>query len=122
MYSRNEFLKCVKKLAEKLSPAKKVDEHQKESQNELGFTPEDLDVVKGGYPNHSVLDFDALAAEIDSLVEHKPWELTPEQHEKVEEGYEEIRAENNQDEQELTVEELDEVKAGQHRVDDEYSK
>lgn len=113
------------KLKERFSSVKKVDEHQKESQDGPGFTPEDLDVVKGGYPNHSVLDFDALEAEIDSLVEPKTWELAPEQHEKVEEGYEEIRTAHNQpkqDEQELTVEELDEVKAGKPRVDDEYSK
>lgn len=113
------------KLKERFSPVKKVDKHQKESQDGPGFTPEDLDVVKGGYPDHSVLDFDALEAEIDSLVEPKPWELTPEQHEKVEEGYEEIRTAHNQpkhDEQELTVEELDEVKAGQLITDDGYGK
>lgn len=123
---RKGFFQWIKsrfeKLKERFSPAKKVDEHQKENQNGPGFTPEDLDVVTAGYPNPSVLDFDEQKAKIDNLVEPKPWELTPEQHEKVEEGYEEIRAESNQDEQELTVEELDEVMAGQPRVDDEYSK
>ena len=112
------------KLKERFSPVKKVDEHQKESQDGPGFTPEDLDVVKGGYPDHSVLDFGELEAKIDGL-KPKSWDLTPEQHEKVEEGYKEIRTANNQakqDESELTEDELDKVKAGQPIIDDGYGR
>lgn len=121
-----QWLKSTfEKLKERFRPTKNVGKFQKTSQEEGELSEEQLDSVKAGYPDHSVLDFDELEAEIDNLVEPKSWDLTPEQHEKVEEGYEEIRTANNQVEQgehELSEEELDAVKAGQPIIDDEYSK
>ena len=112
------------KLKERFRPTKNVGETQNTRQEEGELSEEQLDSVKAGYPDHSVLDFDELEAEIDGL-KPKSWDLTTEEQEKVEEGYEEIRAaydQPKQDEQELTEEELDDVKAGQPIIDDEYGR
>ncbi len=60
------------------------------------------------------------------ITEPKTWNLTKEEQELVEDGYEEIRATYNQqeqEEQELFEEDLDKITAGHPIIDeDEYSK
>lgn len=86
---------------------------EKKAEEGPGLTPEQLKVAEGGYPDTSVLDYDKLEAKINNLEESKSWDLTEEQQEVVEEGYEEIKARNNQQEQEelapdeLIAEQLD---------------
>lgn len=112
------------KLKERFRPTRNVGQVQNTNSKEGELSEEQLDNVKAGYPDPNILDFDAIKSEIDNLQvsEPKTWDLTPEEQQKVEEGYEEIRTTNNQDEQELTAEELDDVKAGRHIINDEYSK
>lgn len=106
------------KLKEKFRPKKEI---KKEFNEGPGITAEDLDVVKGDYPNPSVLNFDELEAEINNLEEKRTWELTEEEKLPVQEGFEEIRARNNnsvKDGQELLQEELDNITAGYPIIDE----
>lgn len=94
------------KLKERFKPKPKT-ETKKESQEGQELFEEDLDKVKGGIPLKSV-DIEELKADL-GIIEPKYWELTEEQKEFA----------NSQSEQELSEEELDEVKAGFPIVEDD---
>ena len=108
------------KLKEKFRPKA---ESKKDIEDGPGFTEEQLEVVQGGFPDRSVLDYEELEAKVNNLQEPNPWDLTKEEQEIVEKGFEEIRTANNKEEDELFEENLYEAKAGHPIIDeDEYSK
>ena len=89
-------------LKEKFSTAKNVEQESQEiPEGEMSLN--ELDEIKAGIP------LEALNND-----EQKPWDLTQEQKETVEKGYEEIK-------NEMSLEELDNVKAGQPTIDDNES-
>lgn len=94
-------------LKEKFSTAKNVEQESQEIP-EGEMSPNELDEIKAGIP------LEALNND-----EQKPWDLTQEQKETVEKGYEEIKNEMSQGE--MSLEELDNVKAGQPTIDDNES-
>ena len=113
-----EWLKSrFEKLKERFKHTKDSKELKTERQDEKELFEEDLDKVPGGIPLEAV-DIEELKADL-GISEPKSWNLTEEEQELVEDGYEEIRATYNQEEQELFEEELDEVKAGFPIVEDE---
>lgn len=94
-------------LKQKFSTAKNVEQDsQKIPEGEMSLN--ELDEIKAGIP------LEALNND-----EQKPWDLTQEQKETVEKGYEEIKNEMSQGE--MSLEELDNVKAGQPTIDDNES-
>ena len=94
-------------LKEKFSTAKNVEQESQEiPEGEMSLN--ELDEIKAGIP------LEALNND-----EEKPWDLTQEQKETVEKGYEEIKNEMSQGE--MSLEELDNVKAGQPTIDDNES-
>ncbi len=94
-------------LKEKFSTAKNVEQESQEiPEGEMSLN--ELDEIKAGIP------LEALNND-----EQKPWDLTQEQKETVEKGYEEIKNEMSQGE--MSLEELDNVKAGQPTIDDNES-
>ena len=96
-----QFEKLKEKFRPKIEVKKEIDEGP-------GFTEEDLEVVKGGYPNPNVLDFDEIREELSNLQEKRTWELTEEEKIPVQEGFEEIRSRNSdQDKDEFSQEELE---------------
>lgn len=113
----------LEKLKEKFRP--KV-EPKKDIEEGPGLTAEQLDVVQGGFPDRSVLDYEELGEKINNLQEPTSWNLTEEEQEIVEDGYQEIKArysQYEQEEQELFEEDLDKITAGHPIIDeDEYSK
>ena len=109
------------KLKDRFSPKTEIKRQDEEGP---GLTAEQLEVAKGGYPDTSVLDFEELESKINNLQEPKSWNLTEEEQEIVDGGYEEIRASyNKKDEQEMFEEDLDKITAGHPIIEeDEYSK
>ena len=94
-------------LKEKFSTAKNVEQESQEiPEGEMSLN--ELDEIKAGIP------LEALNND-----EQKPWDLTQEQKETVEKGYEEIKNEMSQGE--MSLEELDNVKAGQPTIDENES-
>lgn len=94
-------------LKEKFSIAKNVEQDPQEiSEGEMSLN--ELDEIKAGIP------LEALNND-----EQKPWDLTQEQKEAIEKGYEEIKNEMSQDE--MSLEELDNVKAGQPTINNNES-
>ena len=114
------------KLKERFSSTRKTEESKKESQDEQELYEEDLDNVLAGIPfEPELVNIDELIKDLD-IEEPKSWNLTEEEQELVEDGYEEIRASYNQqeqDEQELFEEDLDKITAGHPIIeDDEHSR
>lgn len=88
------------------------------SSDEHELSEEELDKVKAGFSLKEV-DMEELMADL-GMKDLKSWDLTKEQKNDVEKGYEEIKA---LDEDELSEDELDKVIAGQPLIeDDEYTK
>lgn len=101
------------KLKEKFRP--KV-EAKKDIEEGPGFSPEELEVVQGGFPDRSVLDYDELEARINNLQEPKSWELSEEEKKIANSPIE-------KEENELFEEDLDKITAGHPIIDeDEYIK
>ena len=96
------------KLKERFRPVKEV---KKEEDNEVGLSIEELEKVQAGYPNPNVIDFDERKATIESLGK-KSWELTEEQKEIA-------NSQTTHHDDELSIEELEEIKAGMPIVEDE---
>lgn len=108
------------KLKEVFKSSKNQPESKKESFEEQELSAEDLEVVEGGYPNNDVIDFEERKAKIDNIKPRKSWELTAEQLAEVKASYPKVNSNTNletsheqENEQELTEEELDNVIAGQ---------
>ena len=101
------------KLKDKFRPKAEI---QKQADEGSGLTLEQMDVVTGGYPNPDVIDYGKLEEVISSLKEEKPWDLTASDRENVENGYAEIRRAGGK---ELTPEEADNIRAGQHIIEEE---
>lgn len=116
---KSKFEKLIEKFRPKVEVKKDIEEGS-------GFTAEELEAVQGGFPDRSVLDYEELEAKINNLQEPSSWNLTEEEQEIVDEGYEEIRARYSQqerEEQELFEEDLDKITAGHPIIDeDEYIK
>jgi len=106
------------RLKEKFRTKEKVQETKEQEEGELSV--EQLKGVMAGIdPN--LIDFEEEKAKIDNL-ETMSWKLTEEDQIPVKEGFEEIRARNNKQKGELTLEELDKITAGHPIIeDDEYS-
>ena len=111
------------KFKEKLRTAKDMPESKKDGIEGQELFEEDLDKVQGGIPLEAV-NLEELKSDL-GITEPKPWNLTEEEQEIVEDGYEEVRATYNQpeqEEQELFEEDLDKITAGHPIIeDDEYS-
>jgi len=110
------------KLKDKFRPTKNIEEPKKQNPEDGELSVEQLDEVMAGIdPN--LIDFEEVKAKIDNL-ETKSWELTEEEQIPVQEGFEEIRARSNQqEEQEMSLKELNKITAGHPIIDeDEYSK
>ena len=111
------------KIKEKFRTTRNEQRENKENREEQELFEEDLDKVPGGIPFEAV-NMEELKVDL-GLTEPKSWNLTEEEQEIVEDGYEEIRASYNQqeqEEQELYEEDLDQITAGHPIVDDEYSR
>ena len=112
------------KLKERFRSTRNMEELKNESQGGQEFFEEDLDKVTGGIPLKTV-DKEELMADL-GISEPNSWNLTEEEQEIVEDGYEEIRKANSQAEQdgkELFEKDLDNVTAGHPIIEyDEYSK
>ena len=112
------------KLKERFNTKRNEQGKNKENQEEQELFEEDLDNVPGGIPLE-VVDIEELKADL-GITEPKSWNLTEEEQELVEDGYEEIRASYNQqeqDEQELFEEDLDKITAGHPIIEDDgYSR
>ena len=102
------------KLIEKFRPTQENPKKQINEQGELSV--EQLDDIRAGvHPN--AINFEEKQTEINNL-EPKPWELTEQQMETVEQGYTDIRTRSTEQEKDLSEEELDKITAGQPRSDD----
>ena len=107
------------KIKEKFRPKEEVQETKEQEEGEL-FEEQLDEVLAGRDPN--LIDFEEEKAKIDKL-DHKPWELTEEQKQVVEEGYEQLRKRAERSEDELHEDDLDKITAGHPIIeDDEYSR
>ena len=104
----------LEKLKDKFRPKAEI---KKQADEEPGFTPEQMDVVTGGYPNSDVLDYGKLGEVIDNLQGGKPWDLANAERQTVEEGFEEIR--RRAGEQELSLEDAYKITAGHPIIEGE---
>lgn len=113
------LIQWLKSKFEKLKQKfKVVPQAQKANFEGDELSEDELDKVKAGFSLKEV-DMEELMADL-GMKDSKSWDLTKEQKNNVEKGYEEIKA---SDEHELSEEELDKVIAGQPIIDDdEYSK